>query len=265
MKIITFLNEKGGVGKTTLSTHIAAGLAIAGHRVVLADADPQGSATYAVGFDYEPGMYNLLVRNEHFKDVLRFVSPEVYEVKDRAVRGRLFLLPSNVETRNIASSINDALSVVRRFQELDKAIDYVIFDTSPTPSLLHGAIYLATDAIIYPTTCEALSMQGLLNSFEHRRLSDVYRKQQGLSPIVNFGIVPMMFRRNTLEHRENLEELKSEFGEKVWHPISQSTIWTEASRIGRMVWVNAPESRPAKEALRLVHQFKKVEAHVWSS
>lgn len=265
MKVVTLLNEKGGVGKTTLATHLAAGLAVRGHRVVLVDADPQGSATFAMGFEYEPGFYNLLVRNAPFKDVLRFVSPEVYEPPDLGVKGQLFLLPSNVETRNIATSINDALAVVRRLSELNDIVDYVVFDTSPTPSLLHGAIYLATDAILYPTTCEALSIQGLLNSFEHRRLSDVYRQQQGLKPILSMGIVPIMFRHNTLEHQDNLKELHETYGEQVWSPIAQSTIWTEASRIGRMVWVNAPESRAARDGFTLIDQFRKVAQYAWKA
>ena len=59
MKIITLLNEKGGVGKTTIATHIAAGLAIRGQRVVLVDADPQGHATIAFGLTKGTGLLRL--------------------------------------------------------------------------------------------------------------------------------------------------------------------------------------------------------------
>ena len=70
MKIVTLLNEKGGVGKTTLATHLAAGLAIRGKRVILVDADPQGHATIAFGLSKEPGFYDLIVRNAPFQKVL---------------------------------------------------------------------------------------------------------------------------------------------------------------------------------------------------
>ena len=87
MKIITLLNEKGGVGKTTLATHIAAGLAFRGFRVVLVDADPQGHATVALGLPKEPGLYDLLVRDAPFKSVLRFIPAQVYQVGEEPPKG----------------------------------------------------------------------------------------------------------------------------------------------------------------------------------
>src|SRR5690606_2289735 len=123
MKVVTLLNEKGGVGKTTVATHIAAGLAIKGHRVLLADADPQGHATVMYGLTKEPGLYDLLVRNAPYQRVLRVISPELYEIPGQAVEGKLYLLPSNVETRNIANSINNILIFRDRFLPLEGAID----------------------------------------------------------------------------------------------------------------------------------------------
>ena len=72
----------------------------------------------------------------------------------------LGVIPSNVETRNIANTIDNAFSVYERLQELENNVDVVVIDTSPTPSLLHGSIFIATDGIIYPTTLEYFSVVG---------------------------------------------------------------------------------------------------------
>lgn len=262
MRIITLLNEKGGVGKTTVAFHLAAGLAVAGFRVLAVDADAQGSLSEAMGFEQSSGLYDLIVRNQPFKDVLRFVSPEIYEYPNRNATGQLFLLTSNVETQSIASNSRDALAFVRRFAELEGALDFIIIDTSPTPSLLHGAIYLATDAILYPTKCEYLSFRGLQNSFTHREENERYRAQFNFAPIKNLGIVPNMYRRSTLEHRENLSELRETYGDLVWAPIPQSTIWTESSRVHRTIWNYAPASPSANHAWALLKTFLEAIKHV---
>jgi chromosome partitioning protein len=262
MNVITLLNEKGGVGKTTLATHLAAGLAVRGYRVVLVDADPQGHATVMCGLRKEPGIYNLLVRDSAFRDTMRFVPPERYQIPEQEVTGQLFVVPSNIETRNIANSISDAFAVSDRFEELGNLIDFVVCDTSPTPSLLHGSIYLATDYIIYPTKCEYLSFDGLVESIKHREAAQVHRDKWNLAPIEVLGIVPTMFRSQTVEHTENLKELREQFGDLVWSPVHQRTIWTEAVTIRQPVFAIAPESKAAAEALALVDRVLGAIVHV---
>ncbi len=255
MKIITLLNEKGGVGKTTLSTHLASYLALQGKKVILVDADPQAHATVTLGITKSAGFYDLMVRDDSFQSVLRLVSPEVYEMLDHETKGSLYLVPSNVETRNITNSISDAFAIAEKFREVEDFVDIVIFDTSPTPSLLHGAIYIATDAIIYPTKCEFLSFDGLVESMKHRSQAEKHRTRWGLDPIHLLGIIPTMFRGKTIEHTENLAEMKRMFGDVVWEPIPQRTIWTEITRIHSMVWTAGPGSQAAVDALSMGKRF----------
>ncbi len=256
MKVITLLNEKGGVGKTTLAVHVAGGLAIRGYKVMLVDADPQGHATVSVGAEKEPGLYDLLVRGAPFRDVLKIVNPEYYQPPDTPIRGQLFLVPSNVETRSIPIQISDAFAVQDRFRELDGVIDVVVFDTSPTPSLLHGAIYLATDAIIYPTKCERLSFDGLIESFKRRNDIQATRNKWGLSNLEILGIVPMMYRAGTVIHQENLNKLRAEFGNLVWPEIPMRTVWAEASTVGQMIYAFAPDSSATREAWMIVDRVE---------
>ena len=256
MKIITLLNEKGGVGKTTLAVHIAAGLAARGWRVLLIDADPQGHATVALGARKEPGLYEMLVREASFKDVLKVVPPQNYLPPETPSEGRLYLIPSNIETRVIPMMISDAMKVNKRVRMLKDVVDAVVFDTSPTPSLLHASIYLATDGIIYPTKCEYLSFDGLAESFQHRQASQPMREQYELGSITNLGIVPTMFRSSTLEHAENLKLLRQQFGSMVWRPIPQRTIWAEASSRHQTVFAIAPESKAASDAWHLVDKVE---------
>jgi chromosome partitioning protein len=256
MKTVTLINEKGGVGKTTLAIHIAAGLALRGYRVVLADADSQGHATVSFGLPKAPGLYDLLVRGAPFRDVLQPADTTRFAPEDGTCKGQLYVVPSNVETRSIPIQISDAFAVVDRFRELENLVDVVIFDTSPTPSLLHGSIYLATDAIIYPTKCEFLSFDGLIESFTHRELMQSTRARWGLSNIDVMGIVPVMYRASTLVHQENLNKLKSRYGDKVWQEIYMRTSWAEASTVGQLVFRFAPDSYAARDAWAIVNRVE---------
>jgi len=255
MHVITFLNEKGGVGKTTLAVHMAAGLAVAGYRVMLLDADPQGHATVSLNMPKEAGLLNLLVNDWEFSDVLRAPAPEVYNLPDHTLKGRLFLLPADVAVRAIPGAIDDVTLLAQRLEEVEDDIDVVVIDTSPTPSLLHSSIYLATDGILFPTECEYLSIDGLANSINRRQNFDPMRLQINRKPIEVIGIIPNKYERKTILHNEHLKLLLKNFGRSVWTPITKYTSWREASSARRTIWSIGPQTRAAEEGWKMVSRM----------
>lgn len=242
MNTITLLNEKGGVGKTTLATHLAMGLAARDKRVMLIDADPQGHSTIRSGVKKAPGLYDLLVRDANWNDVVKVVRPERYGfIGERLPRGVLYVVPSNVETRNIANSIADAEAFALRLDEISANVDYTIIDTSPTPSLLHGAIYTATDYVVYPTKLTFTSFDGLAESIIRRQAADKARQQRfGMPPIKIAGIAPMEYRKTTLEQQDHLDELRKRFGTLVWEPVPQAVIFNESESRAQPIWSVEP-------------------------
>ena len=247
MKVVTLSNEKGGIGKTMMSMHLAAGLAVKGFRVVIIDADAQAHSTAGFGLDHAPGFFRLLVENEQWGHWLKVLPPEIYEPPHEPSKGLLAILPGNSLTRLVQHEITDAYALQKRIAELEGKVDIVIIDTSPTPSLLHGAIYLATDAIIYPTICETFSIQSLVQTMNN--VNGAPGKE-----IKTLGIVPNMFRGRTVEHSENLAELRKMYGKAVWKPIGLRVTWAEANTMRRTVFSVAPDSLAAKEAWTMVNQ-----------
>jgi len=257
MKVITLLNEKGGVGKTTTATHLAAGLAARGYKVMLIDSDPQGHSTVRFRVKKQPGIYDLLVRNGQWENVAHEIAPELFGMPGyRLPDGKLYVLPGNVETRNIASSIGDIEEFAYRLDEIRTLVDYVVIDTPPTPSLLHGTIYTATDAVIYPTTLTVTAFDGLIESLTRRQQANKMRENRWQLPSIKVaGIIPIAYRKNTLEQRDNLESLRKQYGSSVWEPIPMSTIWTESESERLPVWSFATGTQPAKDAWALADRL----------
>lgn len=252
MKVLSLLNEKGGVGKTTLATHIAAGLAIRGKRVVLMDADPQGHATVAFNLKKEPILHDLLVRGMPFQQALRHIPSDFYSPSDQPSKGELLVIPSNIETRSIPLEISDAFVIRNRLEELKDVIDVVVIDTAPTPSLLHANIYWATTAVILPTKCEYLSFDGLIESLNRREQASEARTKQGLDALQIGGIIPTMYRVGTQADEYGIEILKERFGQHVWAPIKLRTVWSQAAFARRLLFNYAPDTKAAADAWRTV-------------
>jgi cellulose biosynthesis protein BcsQ len=200
----------------------------------------------------EPGFYDLLVRKGVWKNILRLIPPEVYEPPTDKAKGSLFVLPGNGETAMIAQKLDNALMLLARLRELQTVIDIVVFDTSPTPSLLHGIIYMATDYILYPTMCESYSLKALLNTIANLELFSQQRQTVTGIGISTIGIAPTMYRGSTVEHSENLKVLRERFGELVWEPLPMRITWSEAANTRRPVFSYAPDSSAAREAWSLV-------------
>lgn len=265
MKIITFLNEKGGVGKTTMAGTIAAGLAILGHRVLMIDADPQGHLSLMYGVKKQHSLYDLLVRDAEFSDpgIVHAIAPEVYAMPNakQPTEGRLFIVPGNRETRLIAQALEGELFAVRKkMEELAEAnvVDVVIFDTSPTPSALHGQIYVATQYIIYPSELSYLSLDGLVESIKSTTGYSKQKQEKGLEEIKLAGIIPTKFRPKVLEHQEKYQQLQSlrGFGHLVWHPIPLSVVWEESMARHRSIFSYAYDQPAASDAWQIVRAAK---------
>lgn len=261
MQIISVLNEKGGVGKTTISLHLAAWLAMQpGIRVLLVDADPQANATAQLGLREEPGLYDLLIRDAEFRTVTRQPKHETWfaDGGELGGNGSLFAIPSNVESRAIPQMLPEPKIVRERFGELAGTIDYVIFDTPPTPTLFHTSIYLATDAVIYTTTCDPQSVQGLRKSMGRLDAASNYRKAEGLTPILPLAIVPTIYRETKL-HQTNLQVLREEYGKLVINPVAQRIAWSEAAQLSKTVYAYAPGSDADRDARRMADQIMAVD------
>ena len=216
---------------------------------MLIDADAQGHATLRCGFPKAGKLYDLLVRDEDWSECAVVVPVKRYEIEG-CTPGKLYLLPSNVETRNIAGSIDSVEKLAIRIEELreDDLVDLVIIDTSPTPSLFHASIYIATDGIIFPTTLSFTSFDGLNMGMLHKQGADVGRKSRfQMPPIQLLGIVPIMSRLSTLEQADNLNTLKKQYGNSVWMDLPLRTLWTETESRALPVWQLDANSDATKE------------------
>jgi chromosome partitioning protein len=256
MQVITLLNEKGGVGKTTLATHVAAELATRGNKVVLVDGDQQANATMSFRVEPSPALYEWMLRdNVTARDVVKAVHPAVFAPGGdvEAVKGKLFVVPSNSEARNIPNSIGDPRVFYVKVQQLKSVVDYVIVDTSPTANLFHTAIYIATDGIIYPTQLEQWSMAGLWNAYQRLESANQFRIGAGLRAVTVLGIVPMMASLRTINHQINHEKIIEAFGELVTPAIAKRAAWSDAPSAGITLQAYEPESKAMNEFQNVIN------------
>jgi chromosome partitioning protein len=245
-KVISLFNEKGGVGKTTIATTLAAGIARRGYSVMLIDADPQANATQAFAVDPYPGFYDLMARDVEFgRQTVRRVQKECYAMPDEDTSGfgTLYLLGGNLETRNIIMTTEKIEGFLQRMLDLSEAniVDYVIVDNSPVPTMLHTQIYLGSDVVLYPTRLEAWSIGGLTRSISYRVQADKIRKAWGMPPLEVWGIIPVATRLSTTEHTENYTILVEKYGLHsegglLMRPIAERIRWTQCASYRRTIF-----------------------------
>lgn len=201
MKTIAIINRKGGVGKSTVATHLAGALACAGSRVLLIDTDPQGNAAIMLGLRKGAGLYNLLVDSADFQDVCHIAPSSAIAPGYSTISGELRVLPSDEKTQVIPLLVKNPFALAQRLDEIAEAFDYVIIDTAPTITMFDGAVMLAADAVLYVTECEKLSLEGLQSGLRELREAIPQRQGYQIPPIHILGIVPNKLRENTAAFR----------------------------------------------------------------
>ncbi len=210
-RVLAVANQKGGVGKTTTTVNLAAGLAQAGQQVLLADLDPQGSATMGSGIDKRA------LRQTIYQVLLGLSRAE--NVRVRAERGGYDLLPAN---RELAGAEVEMVGLERRELRLKSALapiadryDLIVIDCPPSLNLLTLNGLVAADGVIIPMQCEYYALEGLSDL-----INTIKKVRQHLNAQIQIeGLLRTMFDpRNTLAQQVSAQ-LEQHFGEKVYATI----------------------------------------------
>lgn len=239
-KTIVVTNRKGGVGKSTMATHLAGALANFGQRTLLIDTDAQGHCSLAFHLDKDNALYRLMCDDEALiSDNLQVVPPHRYLARpDDGFTPMLYVLPGAKGTTLIPSEQSSPLRLRNLISEVNELLDldYVVIDTGPTASMFDGSVNMAADYFLYVTQCAWLSFDGLEEAMRDLHKMNRDSKTLGLPEAEILGIVPNMLRANTRNHRENIQALASEFPGSILPPIRELTAFETAMDNGELVW-----------------------------
>ena len=238
-RIIAVVNQKGGVGKTTTTISLGAGLAELGQNVLLVDFDPQGGC--ALGLGIEPGGLELSVYN-----ALLDRHCQVEEVILKTNVPNLELLPSNIDLSAaelmLVQEVAREQTLMRVLAPLRVKYDFILIDCPPSLGLLTINALTAADGVIVPLECEyyALRGMGLL-------MDSIDRIRERLNPRLQIdGILATMFDNRTLHGREVLERVEEAFGQWLFETKIRKTIrFAEAPVAGEPIMSYAPTSTGA--------------------
>ncbi len=253
--IISMTNQKGGVGKTTSTINLGAGLAETGRRVLLVDFDPQGSLSVGLGVNphnLDQSIYNLLLSREYSFD----------EIVLSTDTDGMDLLPANID---LSAAEVQLVGEVAREQTLKRVLDrvrdrydFILIDCAPSLGLLTINALTASDKVIIPLECEFFALRGVA------LLTDTISKViDRLNPDLEvIGILATMFDSRTLHSREVLQRVLEAFGDTVFHTVIRRTVkFPETTVAGEPITEYAPTS-PGAEAYRMLTREVLLRCHV---
>ena len=242
MKRIAVINQKGGVGKTTTTVNLGAGLAHLGRRVLLLDLDPQANMTVHV--DKRPDLEsntltNLLLEDTPLGELVQSTSlPNLSVVpSDTSLAGVEQVLANRIGRETI---LREALEA---FGDQD-SYDFVLFDCPPSLGVLSANALVAADFVVIPMQAEYLSLQGMAKLLEVIQLV-----QKRLNPSLQIAcVLPCMLDSRTNLSGEVLGEIEAHFGDLLTKTrIRNNVKLAEAPSFGRTIFEHAPDSNGARD------------------
>ena len=238
-KIFCIANQKGGVGKTTTTVNLAAGLAQIGQRVLMVDLDPQGNATTGSGVDkrkLEVTVYDVLLEAASIVDATVCSEKAGYDV-----------LGAN---RELAGAEIELVSLERREKRLkqalarvDKDYDFILIDCPPSLSMLTLNGLCAAHGVIVPMQCEYFALEGLTDLVN--TIKQVHANLNRDLQII--GLLRVMFDPRITLQQQVSEQLKGHFGDKVFNSVIPRNVrLAEAPSYGLPGVIFDPSSKGAQ-------------------
>ncbi|MGE0601030.1 MAG: ParA family protein [Dehalococcoidia bacterium] len=234
--IVSLVNQKGGVGKTTTAVSLAAALGRRGQRVLLVDLDPQANATSALGVSGKgvPGTYDALLDEIPLEQCI--VAVELEEVS---------IVPSSAE---LSGAEVELVPVMARERRLTNALatvrdnyDWILIDCPPSLGLLTINALNASDAVIIPVQCEYMALEGLSRLMETLELV-----KRNLNPRLRvLGVILTMFDARTRLSQQVVEEVRGHFPETFGTIIPRSVRLSEAPSHGKSIFLYDQGGRSA--------------------
>ncbi len=248
VKIVSVVNQKGGVGKTTTAVNLSACLAELNFRVLLVDMDPQGNASSGLGIEI----------NEETNTVYDVLSGacNAGEAIYKTEFGSLFVCPSDI---NLAGSEVELVSAEKRefrlreaFEQEKMKYDYVIIDCPPSLNLLTLNALAASDSVLIPVQCEYYALEGL-----SRLMQTVKTIKQKINPKIEIdGVLLTMFDTRTNLSIMVADEVKKYFPKKVYKTVIPRNVrLSEAPSYGEPINIYDKYSRGAESYIELAKEF----------
>jgi chromosome partitioning protein len=217
-KVISIVNQKGGVGKTTTALNLGLALAELGQHILLIDLDPQAHLSLGLGThldDGEKSIYHFLFDN----------SVDINAVIKRNIRPMVDLLPSDINLSasdlQLINEMNRERVLKRRIEKLKAPYDFVIIDNAPSLSLLTINSLTAGDYVLVPVQSAFWALKGMSQLFE--TIEKI--KKADLNPTIEvLGILLTMFDQRTSISKQVLERLTETFGAKVFETTIKKTV-----------------------------------------
>lgn len=246
-RIISIVNQKGGVGKTTTAINLAAWLAAFGKRVLIVDIDPQGNASSGLGIDYknlEKGMYHVLIDpNTKTRDVIRSYQPNFH------------ILPTTPDLAGAAIDLveieNREFQLEARLREVADLYDFILIDNPPSLGLLTINGLVAAREVIIPVQCEYYALEGL-----SQLLDTINLIKEHLQPELDvLGAVMTMYDSRNKLSNDVFHELYKYFPAKIFRSVIPRNVRiAESPSHGLPLRDYAPDSAGSNAYKRLAQE-----------
>ena len=247
-KIISFSNQKGGVGKTTSAVNVAASLGVLGYKVLLIDLDPQGNATSGVGISKKTLKHS--INDVLLGDVSASDATIVTEFKN------LSIIPANIalagaeynlyQDGGTESIMKDALAPIK------DDYDYIVIDCPPSLSMLTVNAMVASDGVIIPMQCEFYALEGLSQlTVTINKIKANFNSKLNIT-----GILITMYNSRLLLSLQVINELNKHYSDKLFRThVSRGVKVSEAPGFGMPVYYHDKRSKGANEYLAIAKEL----------